>query len=131
MSLADPIADMLTRIRNASRAGHPSVSFPGSRLKVAILDILKKEGFIDEYQLRKASNKTDIEVKLKYADKRPVIRQIERVSRPGRRFYTAAEKLRPVRNNLGISIISTSQGVMTGRKARKLNIGGEVLCRVW
>ncbi len=131
MSLADPIADMLTRIRNASRAGHPSVSFPGSRLKAAILDILKKEGFIDEFQVRKANNKTDIEVKLKYADRRPVIRQIERVSSPGRRFYIAADKLRPVRNNMGISIVSTSQGVMTGRKARKLNIGGEVLCRVW
>ncbi len=131
MSLTDPIADMLTRLRNASRAGHPSVTFPGSRLKVAILDILKVEGFIAEYAVKKANNKSDIEVRLKYANKQPVIRQIQRVSRPGRRYYMKAQEMRPVRNNIGIAIVSTSQGVMTGRKARKLNIGGEILCRVW
>ncbi len=131
MSLTDPIADMLTRLRNASRAGHPSVTFPGSRLKVAILDILKVEGFIAEYAVKKQNNKSDIEVRLKYANKQPVIRQIQRVSRPGRRYYMKAQEMRPVRNNIGIAIVSTSQGVMTGRKARKLNIGGEILCRVW
>jgi small subunit ribosomal protein S8 len=131
MSLTDPIADMLTRLRNASRAGHPSVTFPGSRLKVAILDILKVEGFIAEYAVKKVNNKSDIEVRLKYANKQPVIRQIQRVSRPGRRYYMKAQEMRPVRNNIGIAIVSTSQGVMTGRKARKLNIGGEILCRVW
>lgn len=132
MSLSDPIADMLTRIRNASRAGHTDVSFPSSKLKMAILDILKREGYIEAYQSRTEHRISDIEVKLKYASgKRPVIRQLERVSRPGRRTYTNATELRPVRNNMGIAIVSTSQGVMTGRKAKKLNIGGEILCRVW
>ncbi|MCR9142364.1 MAG: 30S ribosomal protein S8 [bacterium] len=131
MSLSDPIADMLTRIRNASRAGHPQVTFPASKLKVAILDILKGEGFIAEYSSKSEKRLSDIEVKLKYTGKTPVIRQLERVSRPGRRLYTNAGELQPVRNNMGIAIVSTSQGVMTGRKAKKLNIGGEVLCRVW
>lgn len=131
MSLSDPIADMLTRIRNASRAGHPQVTFPASKLKVAILDILKGEGFIAEYSSKSEKRISDIEVKLKYSGKTPVIKQLERVSRPGRRFYTNAGELKPVRNNMGIAIVSTSQGVMTGRKAKKLNIGGEVICRVW
>jgi len=131
MSLNDPIADMLTRIRNASKAGHVSVSFPGSRLKTAILDIFKIEGFIDDYAVKKTGNKTDIDVKLRYYNKMPVIRQMERVSTPGRRYYIAANELRPVRNNIGISVVSTSKGVMTGRKAKKLNIGGEIICRVW
>lgn len=131
MSLSDPIADMLTRLRNASRAGHPHVDFPGSRAKVAILEILKKEGFIEDFVVKKENNKADVAVKLKYAGREPVIRQLERVSRPGRRYYVSAEELRPVRNNIGIAIISTSQGVMTGRKAKKLNIGGEMICRVW
>lgn len=131
MSLSDPIADMLTRIRNASRAGHERVNFPGSRLKVAILDILKTEGFIIDYTAKVESRKSDIEVKLKYSNKRPVIQQLERVSKPGRRFYMKSTELRPVRNNMGLSIVSTSHGVMTGRKARKMNLGGEVICRVW
>jgi len=132
MSLSDPIADMLTRIRNASRARHESVEFPGSRIKLAILDILKTEGFIDNFTLRKESNKSDIEVRLKYlGNKRPVISQLERVSVPGRRSYVQARDLLPVRNNMGIAIVSTSKGVMTGRKAKKMNLGGEVLCRVW
>ncbi len=132
MSMSDPIADMLTRIRNASSARHPSVLFPGSKLKVAILDILRKEGFIESYQVKKQEKKTDIEVKLRYlTNRRPVISELERVSVPGRRHYVNASELRPVRNNMGIAIVSTSRGVMTGRKARKLNIGGEVICRVW
>lgn len=132
MSLSDPIADMLTRIRNASGAKHGTVSFPGSKLKVAILDILKTEGFIANYTLKKDNNKTDIEVKLKYMrGQEPVIREVERVSTPGRRYYVQAKDLRPLRNNIGIAIVSTSKGVMTGRKARKLNLGGEVICRVW
>lgn len=131
MSLSDPIADMLTRIRNASRAGHPQVTFPASKLKVAILDILKGEGFIAAYSSKTEKRISDIEVKLKYTGKTPVIRQLERVSRPGRRLYSNADELKPVRNNMGIAIVSTSQGVMTGRKAKKLNIGGEVICRVW
>tara|TARA_Y100001972_G_C7500832_1_gene253490 strand:- start:53 stop:448 length:396 start_codon:yes stop_codon:yes gene_type:complete len=131
MSLSDPIADMLTRIRNASRAGHQEVSFPASKLKLAILDILKREGFIADFAEKTENHKSDIQVKLKYTGKRPVIRQLERVSRPGRRYYSNATELRPVRNNMGIAIISTSQGVMTGRKAKSLNIGGEIICRVW
>lgn len=132
MSMSDPIADMLTRIRNASSARHPSVLFPGSRLKVAILDILRKEGFIDSYQVKKQDSKTDIEVTLRYMkNRKPVISQLERVSVPGRRSYVAATELKTVRNNMGIAIVSTSQGVMTGRRAKKLNIGGEVICRVW
>ncbi|MBI3395913.1 MAG: 30S ribosomal protein S8 [Spirochaetia bacterium] len=131
MSLCDPIADMLTRIRNASNAKKSHVSFPGSKLKLSILDILKKEGFIENYTVKKESRKSDLEVKLKYFEKEPVIQQMERVSRPGRRYYVQAKDLRPVRNNLGISIVSTSQGVMTGRRARSLNVGGEIICRVW
>ena len=131
MSLSDPIADMLTRIRNASRAGHSAVEFPGSRLKTAILEILKKEGFIEEYKEKKDGNKSDIEVKLKYYEKKPVITQMERVSKPGRRHYAKARDLRAVRNNMGIAIISTPQGVMTGRQAKSLNVGGEIICRVW
>lgn len=132
MSMSDPIADMLTRIRNASSARHPAVLFPGSKLKVAILDILRKEGFIDSYQVKKQDQKTDIEVKLRYLKNRsPVISELERVSVPGRRYYANATELTPVRNNMGIAIVSTSRGVMTGRRARKLNIGGEVICRVW
>ena len=132
MSLTDPIADMLTRIRNASRAKHEMVRFPGSRLKMAILDILKTEGYIENFYLKKENKKSNIEVRLKYAEgKEPVIRQLERVSKPGRRSYLSADELRPVRNNMGISIVSTSRGVMTGRKAKKLNVGGEVICQVW
>ena len=131
MSQSDPIADMMTRIRNASRANHPDAKFPGSKLKAAILDILKTEGFIKDYKISKENNKTFIDVELKYKSKKPVINQLERVSRPGRRLYVSADMLGPVRNNMGISIVSTSQGLMTGRKASKLNIGGEVICRVW
>ena len=132
MSLSDPIADMLTRIRNAYRSRHNSVAFPGSRLKVAILDILKTEGYIENFHVKKEDEKTDVEVKLKYVNgQEPVIRQLERISRPGRRYYVGVKDLQPVRNNMGIAIVSTSKGVMTGRKAKKLNIGGEVICNVW
>lgn len=131
MSMSDSIADMLTRIRNASRAGHPNVTFPGSKLKESILEILKVEGYIEDFQVKRQNKKTDIEVQLKYQGKQPVIKQLERVSRPGRRSYTSAAELRPVRNNMGIAIVSTSRGVMTGRKAKRLNVGGEVLCQVW
>lgn len=131
MSLSDPIADMMTCIRNASRARHPMTTFPGSRLKEAILDILKAEGFIADYAVRNENNKSNIDVTLKYQGRKPVITQLQRVSRPGRRHYVNARDLRPVRNNMGIAIVSTSHGVMTGRKANKLNLGGEVICQVW
>ena len=131
MSLSDPIADMLTRIRNASTAGHPSVEFPSSKLKVAVLDILKREGFIENFAVKEENKKNTIQVTLKYYNKKPVIRQLERVSSPGRRHYIQAKDIRPVRNKIGLSILSTPQGVMTGRAARKLNVGGELICRVW
>ena len=131
MSLSDPIADMLTRIRNASRAGHPRVSFAGSNLKESIVAILKNEGFIANYEVKKEDNKSNIEVELKYVDKAPVIKEIERVSKPGRRIYSKSQDMRPLRNNMGIAILSTSHGVMTGRKAKKMNVGGEILLRVW
>jgi len=131
MSLSDPIADMLTRIRNASRAGHRNVAFPGSKMKEAILGILKTEGFIESFNVKRDKQKMDIEVTLKYDNKKPVIKEMERVSSPGRRFYAQAKDLLPVRNNMGIAIVSTPRGVMTGRKARKMNVGGEIICRVW
>ena len=131
MSLSDPIADMLTRIRNASRAGHPRVSFAGSNLKESIVAILKNEGFIANYEVKKEDNKSNIEVELKYVNKAPVIKEIERVSKPGRRIYSKSQDMRPVRNNMGIAILSTSHGVMTGRKSKTMNVGGEILLRVW
>jgi small subunit ribosomal protein S8 len=131
MSLNDPIADMLTRIRNASRAGHATVSFQGSRLKKDILEILKSEGFIEEYSEKNNNGKSDIEVKLKYFNKKSVITQVERVSKPGLRYYIKAKDLFPIRNNIGISVVSTPKGVMTGGKAKRMNVGGEVICRVW
>ena len=131
MSLSDPIADMLTRIRNASRAKHPKVTFGGSRLKIAILDILKREGFIEDHAVRKDKQKSELDVMLKYSGRQPVIRQLQRVSSPGRRFYIKATEVRPVRNHLGLSILSTPKGVMTGREARTQNVGGELICRVW
>src|SRR5689334_23585628 len=110
MSLSDPIADMLTRIRNASSARHARVSMSGSRLKVSILEILKREGFIEDFAVKKEEMKTELEVTLKYMNKEPVIRELERVSSPGRRFYIKAKEVRPVRNHLGLSILSTPQG---------------------
>jgi small subunit ribosomal protein S8 len=127
----DPIADMLTRIRNASRAKHANVSFQYSRIKEEILRILKREGFIADFEVQKDGNKRDIIVTLKYFEKQPVIRSIERVSTPGRRIYIKKDDLRPTKNNMGISIVSTSKGVTTGRQAKRLGVGGEVLLRVW
>ena len=131
MSLSDPIADMLTRIRNAGRAGHPACKVSGSRLKKSILEILKHEGFIVDFQPVQERKFTDFEVQIKYVSNRvPVIQEIQRVSRPGRRVYWKAEDVKPIRSNLGIAILSTSKGIMTNKKAKKLKVGGEVLCRV-
>jgi len=130
--LTDPISDMLTRIRNAGRAKHSSCKVSGSRMKKSILDILKDEGFIKEYQEVKENNISNLEVFLKYdAKRKPVISQIDRNSRPGRRIYIKAEDVKPVRSNMGISILSTSKGVMTNKKAKTLKIGGEVICTVF
>lgn len=131
MSLSDPIADMLTRIRNAGRAGHPVCRITGSRLKKSILEILKDEGFIIDFQSIQDRKFTDYEIQIKYVSHRnPVIQEIQRVSRPGRRVYWKAEEIKPIRSNLGIAILSTSKGIMTNKKAKKLKVGGEVLCRV-
>ncbi|WCL51094.1 30S ribosomal protein S8 [Leptospira sp. GIMC2001] len=132
MSLSDPIADMLTRIRNAQRAKHESCVIPGSKIKKNILDLLKEEGYISDFNSVKTGNFDDYQVKLKYdTNKQPVIKLIQKVSKPGRRIYIQSADIRPFRNNLGTLIISTSQGVMTGKKARQLKIGGEVICKVF
>lgn len=127
----DPIADMLTRIRNASRAKHATVGFQYSKIKEEILAILKREGFVADFEVKKEGNKGDIAVTLKYFEKKPVIRSIERVSTPGRRIYVTRDDLRATKNNMGISIVSTSRGVTTGRQAKRLGVGGEILLRVW
>jgi small subunit ribosomal protein S8 len=133
--MTDPISDMLTRIRNAQKAGKPSVRMPGSNLKRAILSVLKEEGYVAEFADVEAEKgqgpAQQIEVTLKYVGGRPVISEIERVSKPGLRVYTSVEKMPKVRNGLGVAIVSTSQGVMSDAKARAMNIGGELLCRVF
>ncbi len=131
MSIADPIADMLTRIRNASMAGFKKVQVPDSKQKRIILDILKKEGFIRDYQIEKVRKISEIQVELKYHNGFPVIHTMKRISKPSLRYYEKASEFRPVRNNLGISIVSTSRGIMTSTMAKELNLGGEVLCKVW
>lgn len=128
--MTDTIADMLTRIRNASRALQPETQMSHSRLKESIARILKQEGYIADYSVDGDKVKV-LKIKLKYQGKRPVIEGLKRVSKPGRRIYAGVSKIPLVRGGLGISILSTSQGVMTGRQARKKNIGGEVLCLVW
>ena len=129
----DPIADYLTRIRNANSAGHRVVEIPASKLKKEITKILFDQGFILSYKFDDSTVQGTIKIALKYdkVTKEPVIRHIERASRPGLRKYAGAENLPRVLNGLGIAIISTSQGVMTGKKARELNIGGEVICYVY
>ena len=126
--MTDPIADMLTRIRNAYSALLPNCDLPHSKIKENIADILKKEGYIHDYSVEA---KKTIKMKLKYNGRKPVIDGLRRISTPGLRNYVGATEIPRVRNGLGISIISTSQGVMSGQDARKKNVGGEVLCHVW
>ena len=130
MSMSDPIADMLTRIRNAQLAEKIAVAMPASKLKAAIAQVLKDEGYIEHFALREADGKPVLEINLKYYAGRPVIEKIERVSRPGLRIYKSSDKLPKVMNGLGVAIVSTSKGVMTERKARASGVGGEVLCIV-
>lgn len=130
MSMHDPIADMLTRIRNAQRAEKVSVAMPSSKLKVAIAAVLKDEGYIEEFKVVGDDAKKTLEIGLKYYGGRPVIERIERVSRPGLRIYKGVEDIPQVMNGLGVAIVSTSKGVMTDRKARAAGIGGELLCVV-
>ena len=130
MSMSDPIADMLTRIRNAQIVDKAAVTMPSSKLKVAIAQVLKDEGYIDGYAVKDVDGKAELEIALKYYAGRPVIERIERVSRPGLRIYRGRNALPSVMNGLGVAIVTTPRGVMTDRKARATGIGGEVLCYV-
>jgi len=127
MSMSDPIADMFTRIRNAQRVDKQSVSMPSSKLKVAIAAVLKDEGYIDSYQVNANDGKPQLELQLKYYAGRPVIERLERVSRPGLRIYKGKHDLPQVLNGLGVTIVTTSKGVMTDRRARQTGLGGEVI----
>ncbi|MCG6893844.1 MAG: 30S ribosomal protein S8 [Desulfobacteraceae bacterium] len=132
MTLTDPIADMLTRIRNAGRAKFNSVDIPSSKLKVEIARVLKEEGFVRNYQLIEDSKQGILRIFLKYTqEENNTIIGMERVSRPSRRVYAKGKEVKPVLNGMGISIVSTSRGLMTDKKARKENVGGEILCQVW
>ena len=127
MSMTDPIADMLTRIRNAQGVDKAVVAMPSSKIKVAIAQVLKDEGYIDGFQVKENSGKPELEVQLKYYAGRPVIERLERVSRPGLRVYKGRNALPQVLNGLGVAIVTTPQGVMTDRRARQTGIGGEVI----
>jgi small subunit ribosomal protein S8 len=130
MTMQDPIADMLTRIRNAQQASHPTVAMPSSRLKVAICEVLKREGYIDGFAVE-AGPRPALNVTLRYHQGKPVIEALRRVSRPGLRAYRANDDLPKVMGGLGVSIVSTNKGVMTDREARAQGVGGEVLCTVF
>ncbi|MEP7283717.1 MAG: 30S ribosomal protein S8 [Rubrivivax sp.] len=130
MSMSDPIADMLTRIRNAQSVEKSVVTMPSSKLKVAIAQVLKDEGYIDDFAVRTESGKNELDISLKYYAGRPVIERIERVSRPGLRVYKGRNGIPQVMNGLGVAIVTTPKGVMTDRKARQTGVGGEVLCYV-
>ena len=130
MSMHDPIADMLTRIRNAQLVGHSEVSMPASGVKGAIAKVLKDEGYIEDFAMRDNGAKKELAITLKYYAGRPVIERLERVSKPGLRVYRGRNDIPRVMNGLGVAIVSTSRGVMTDRKARADGLGGEVLCIV-
>lgn len=129
--MTDPIADMLTRIRNANQAKHPQVEMPASRLKLEILNVLKDEGYISEYERIEDGKQGVIKVTLKYNNKERAIKGLKRISKPGLRVYAKSEELPKVLNGLGIAVISTSKGVMTDREARRQKLGGEVVAYVW
>lgn len=137
MSVSDPIADMLTRIRNGVMAGHSKVAMPNSKLKLAIAGILKEEGYIEDFEVADGAQPSHkvLRLRLKYMGKRktrhPVIAGLERISRPGRRVYTKKSEIPWVLSGLGVAILSTPKGVMTGQRARQIGVGGEVLCKVW
>jgi small subunit ribosomal protein S8 len=130
MSMTDPIADMLTRIRNAQMVGQVDVGMPHSKLKLSIAQVLKDEGYIEDYAVREQGIKRELRIGLKYYAGRPVIERLERVSKPGLRVYKGRDDIPRVMNGLGVAILSTSHGVMTDRKARATGVGGEVLCFV-
>lgn len=130
MSMSDPIADMLTRIRNAQSVEKAEVSMPSSKLKVAIAQVLKDEGYVEDFAIAGSDAKPILKIGLKYYAGRPVIERIERVSRPGLRIYKGRSDIPSVMNGLGVAIVTTPKGVMTDRKARQVGVGGEVLCYV-
>lgn len=130
MSMQDPVADMLTRIRNAQAMGIQVISLPHSNLKSEILRVLKEEGYIEDFEMTTSGNKKNLQVSLKYYQGRPVIEKINRVSRPALRVYRGYDKISAVRGGLGIAIISTPKGVMTDKSARTQQVGGEVLCTI-
>lgn len=130
MSMSDPIADLLTRIRNAQMVKKSNVCVPSSKVKVAIAQVLQDEGYIDGFQVKDEAGKPVLDIELRYYAGRPVIERIERVSRPGLRVYKGSKTLPQVQNGLGVAIVTTPQGVMTDRKARAVGVGGEVLCYV-
>ncbi|HEX6222028.1 MAG TPA: 30S ribosomal protein S8 [Acidimicrobiia bacterium] len=130
--VTDPIADMLTRIRNAVSVGHERVAMPSSKLKVNIAQILVDEGFIDRYEVSEDGHRNELELVLRYAERRrPVIEGLKRVSRPGHRVYKRATELPRVQGGIGVAVVSTSQGLMPDREARKRRLGGEIICEVW
>jgi small subunit ribosomal protein S8 len=131
MTIIDPIADMLTRIRNAIMASHESVLVPSSEMKLAIVKILKEEGFIDRYEVLKGKPQSMIKIHLKYTDDQPAILGLERVSKPSLRVYMDRHEIPRIYGGLGIAILSTSKGIMTGQEAWKQHLGGEILCYVW
>jgi len=132
MTMSDPIADMLTRIRNAVKAKFNSVDIPGSKLKVEMAKILKDEGYIRNYKFLKDGKQGILRIYLKYGQQQAnIVYGLERVSKPSRRIYVRSKDIKPVLNGLGISILSTSKGIMTDKKARQENVGGEILCNVW
>lgn len=131
MSMQDPLADMLTRIRNAQMAQMPVVTMPSSKLKLAVANVLREEGYIQSAVVREVDGKRELAIELKYFDGRAVIEEIKRVSRPGLRNYASKDELPNVRAGLGVAIVSTSRGVMTDRAARAAGVGGEVLCTVF
>jgi small subunit ribosomal protein S8 len=132
MTLSDPLGDMLTRIRNAQLRNRPKVSTPASKLRARVLDVLREEGYIRGYaEIEYGGGKTEFEIELKYYDGAPVIREIRRVSTPGRRVYSSVQELPTIANGLGVAILSTPKGVMSDTRARAENVGGEVLCSVF
>ena len=131
MSMNDPIGDLLSRIRNAQMRNKSKVTSPNSRLRESVLDVLKNEGYIRGYAVVEREGRAEIEVELKYFDGEPVIREIERVSKPGRRVYTSVKNMPRINNGLGVTIVSTPKGVMADHDARDANVGGEILCKVF
>ena len=131
MTMQDPLADMLTRIRNAQMAGKAVVKMPSAKLKVSVASVLKEEGYIRNFEIIQNEKGKQIEIALKYFDGKPAIKEISRISKPGMRVYSSVKAMPSYKNNMGVSILSTSKGVMTNFSAKDANIGGEVLCRVY